>query len=64
MILLIKVVRSLDIWWNLVNTDTGGTCHSVRIKRVNSRENVRAFFSLGQMKLSALFGCLYGRVPL
>lgn len=47
MILLIKVVRSLDIWWNLVNTDTGGTCHSVRIKRVNSRENIRAFFFVG-----------------
>ena len=44
MILLIKVVTSSDIRWNLVNTDTGGTCHSVRIKRVNFRENIRAFF--------------------
>ena len=58
MILLIKVVSSLDIWWNLVNTDTGGTCHGVRIKWVNFRENIRAFFLLGQIKLSALYGCL------
>ena len=36
---------------NPVNTDTEGAMESVRIKRVEFRENVRAFFPQGQSKL-------------
>ena len=42
-ILLIKEVSSLDIQLNLVNTDNDGTYHTVRIKQVNFRENIRVF---------------------
>ena len=44
---------------NLVNTDTEGPIESVRIKRVEFRENVKAFFPQGQSKLSATTKCPY-----
>ena len=40
------------------NTDTEGDIESVRIKRVEFRENVSAFFPQGQSKLSVIM-CLY-----
>ena len=39
--------------------DSDGTCHGVHIERVNFRENIRLFFSWGQTKLSAIYGCPY-----
>ena len=42
-----------------VNTDTEGATESVRIKRVGSRVNVRAFFTKGQSKLSVIMRCPY-----
>ena len=39
--------------------DNDGTCHGVRIERVNFRENIRPFFSWGQTKLPAVYGCPY-----
>ena len=49
---------------NLVNTDTeagkgggGGPTESVSSKRVEFRENVWAFFSQGQSKLSLIMRC-------
>ena len=44
---------------NLVNTDTEAAIESVHIKWVEFRENVRAFFSQGQNKLSVIMMCLY-----
>ena len=44
-ILLIKDVSSLDIQWNLVNANTDSTCHIIRIKQVNFRENMSSFFT-------------------
>lgn len=41
-----------------VNADIDGTRHSVRIKRVNFAENIRAFFLSGQTKLSVIYGCM------
>jgi len=37
-----------------VNTDTEGAIESVRIKRVELRVNIRAFFTRGQSKLSVI----------
>ena len=34
--------------WNPVNTDTDGTCHSVRIERINFRESIWVFCSAGK----------------
>ena len=42
-----------------VNTDTEGAIESVRIKRVELRVNVRAFFTKGQSKLSVIMSCPY-----
>ena len=39
--------------------DNDGTCHGVRIERVNFRENIRPFFSWGLTKLFAVYGCPY-----
>ena len=39
---------------NLVNTDTEGDIESVRVNRVEFRENVGAFFPQGQNKLSVI----------
>ena len=39
--------------------DSDGACHGVHIERVNFRENIRLFFSWGQTKLSAIYGCPY-----
>ena len=36
----------------LVSADTEGAIESVRIKRIEFRENVRAFFPQGQTKLA------------
>ena len=47
---------------NLVNTDTEGPIESVRIKRVEFRENVKAFFPQGQSKLSVIMRCLYSTI--
>ena len=44
---------------NLVNTDTEGDIESVRVNRVEFRENVGAFFPQGQNKLSVIMMCLY-----
>ena len=44
---------------NLVNTDAEGPIESVRIKRVEFRENVWAFFPQGQSKLSVIMRCLF-----
>ena len=44
---------------NLVNTDTEGDIESVRVNRVEFRENVGAFFPQGQSKLSVIMRCLY-----
>ena len=44
---------------NPVNTDTEGAMESVRFKRVEFRENVRAFFPQGQSKLSVIMRCRY-----
>ena len=50
---------------NSVNTDTEGTMEKgpykrgVRIKPVEFRENIRAFFPQGQSKLSIKMRCLY-----
>ena len=59
-------MRLVDIQSNLFNKDTEGTIKSVRInelgvsiKRVEFRENVRAFFPQGQSKLSVLMRCPY-----
>ena len=43
---------------NPVNTDTKGTIESVP-KRVQFRENLRAFFLQGQSKLSVIMRCPY-----
>ena len=43
---------------NPVNTDTKGTIESVP-KRVQLRENLRAFFLQGQSKLSVIMRCPY-----
>ena len=43
---------------NSVNTDTKGAIESVRIKRFEFRENLRAFFSQGQGKLAVIMRCL------
>ena len=37
--------------------DTEGTIECVRIKRVEFRENVRAFFPREQSKLSVIMSC-------
>ena len=42
---------------NPVNTDIEGVIESVLIKRVEVRENVRAFFPQGQSKLSVIMRC-------
>ena len=59
-------MRLVDIQSNLFNKDTEGTIKSVRInelgvriKRVEFRENVRAFFPKEQSKLSVIMRCLY-----
>ena len=44
---------------NLVNTDTEGDIESVRVNRVEFRENVGAFFPQGQNKLSVIMMSLY-----
>ena len=44
---------------NLVNTETEGPIESVHIKRIEFRENVWAFFSQGQSKLSLIMRCPY-----
>ena len=44
---------------NLVNSDTEGDIESVRVNRVEFRENVGAFFPQGQNKLSVIMMCLY-----
>ena len=44
---------------NPVNTDTEEAILGVRIKRVEFRENVRAFFPQGQSKLSVIMRCPY-----
>ena len=47
---------------NPVNTDTEEAILGVRIKWVEFRENVRAFFPQGQSKLSVIMRCPYKRV--
>ena len=42
-----------------VGTGTEGAIESVRIKRVEFRENVMAFFSKGQSRLSIITSCPY-----
>ena len=44
---------------NPVNTDTEEAISGVRIKRVEFRENVGAFFPQGQSKLSVITRCPY-----
>ena len=44
---------------NHVNTGTEGGRENVRIKRVEFREDVRAFFLQGQSKLSVVMRCPY-----
>ena len=44
---------------NRVKTDIEGAIESVRIKRVEFRKNVRAFFPQGQSKLSVIMRCPY-----
>ena len=44
---------------NLVNTDTEGDIESVRVNRVEFRENVGVFFPQGQNKLSVIMMSLY-----
>ena len=44
---------------NPVNTDTEEAMLGVRIKRVEFRENVGAFFPQGQSKLSVITRCPY-----
>ena len=44
---------------NPVNTDTEEAILGVRIKWVELRENVRAFFAQGQSKLSVIMRCPY-----
>ena len=46
---------------NAVNTDTEGAILSVCIKRVEFRENVKAFFPLGQSKLPVIIRAIYTR---
>ena len=61
--LLIYTRRTEYLKWmilsNLVNTDTEGDIESVRINRVEFRENVGAFFPQGQNKLSVIMMSLY-----
>ena len=61
--LLIYTRRTEYLKWmiqsNLVNTDTEGDIESVRVNRVEFRENVGAFFSQGQNKLSVIMMSLY-----
>ena len=47
-----------------VNTDTEGAVESIRIKLIELRVNVRAFFSKGQRKLSLIMRCPYAVVCL
>ena len=61
--LLIYTRRTEYLKWmiqsNLVNTDTEGDIESVRVNRVEFRENVGAFFPQGQNKLSVIMMSLY-----
>ena len=61
--LLIYTRRTEYLKWmiqsNLVNTDTEGDIESVRVNRVEFRENVGAFFPQGQNKLSIIMMSLY-----
>ena len=41
------------------STDTEGGIESVRIKRVEFRENIKALFPQGQTKLSVIVRCPY-----
>ena len=53
------LARSVANQNNQPNTDTEQATESVRIKRVEFRENVRAFFPQGQSKLSVIMKCPY-----
>jgi len=44
---------------NPINTDTEGAIESVRIKCIEFKENVRAFFPQGRSKLSIIIRCPY-----
>ena len=61
--LLIYTRRTEYLKWmiqsNLVDTDTEGDIESVRVNRVEFRENVGAFFLQGQNKLSVIMMSLY-----
>ena len=61
--LLIYTRRTEYLKWmiqsNLVNTYTEGDIESVRVNRVEFRENVGAFFPQGQNKLSVIMMSLY-----
>ena len=50
---------SIHLQPNHFNTDSKGAIKSVRIKRVEFRENIRAFVPQGQEKLSAITRCPY-----
>ena len=52
-------VRIEPVQSNPVNTDTEEAILGVRIKRVEFRENVGAFFPQGQSKLSVITRCPY-----
>ena len=49
--------------WNPVNTDSegggGGGIETVHIKRVEFRDNVKAFFPQGQIKQFLITSCPY-----
>ena len=46
-----------EVQSNPINADAKGATETVRIKRGEFRENVRAFFPMGQSKLSVIMTC-------
>ena len=56
---LSAVLTDLGVQSNPVNSDTEGVIESDRVKRVEFRGNVSAFFTRRKGKISVTMRCLY-----